>query len=329
MPGDNKIAVSIIAAIALILIIAIALTFLYFWEKNHSDFSSDEDWEVADYIVYEGKKYTLRDDVGTFLLIGLDKFGEAVDVQGDSYNNDSRADFLTLFVIDHRSGSIATVAINRDTMAEMNVLGIGGKKVGTVVGQLALSHTYGSGGEDSGRNTARAVSGLLGGLKIDRFVSVTMDAVSTLNDMVGGVTVTVPEDLTAIDESLTEGAVVTLHGELALNYVRYRQGLDDSTNAARMERQRQYMDALYLKLKDYVATNDGFSADAVSSLSKYMISSSSLSELEELADHIEAYESAGNRKIEGEFRVGEFMEFHADDTSIKKILVELFYEPEE
>mgnify|MGYP000585160404 FL=1 len=68
-----------------------------------------------------------------------------------------------------------------------------------------------------------------------------MDAVPILNDLLGGVEVTVLDDFSGIDDTLIKGETVTLHGDHALTYVRERYGLEDSSNSTRMVRQRQYM----------------------------------------------------------------------------------------
>ncbi len=87
-----------------------------------------------------------------------------------------------------------------------------------------------------------------------------MDAVPIINDAVGGVTVTVLDDMTSADPALEKGAEVTLQGKQALTYVRTRRGLDDSTNLHRMERQRQYMGELYKGLINKLSGDDGFAA---------------------------------------------------------------------
>ena len=67
-----------------------------------------------------------RSDIDALLLIGVDQFSDVV--LDDSYNNDRCADFLLLLVIDHASGTCDAIHINRDTMTEMDILGIAGKK---------------------------------------------------------------------------------------------------------------------------------------------------------------------------------------------------------
>lgn len=72
----------------------------------------------------------------------------------------------------------------------------------------------------------------------------TMGAVPYINDLVGGVPVTVLDDFSGIDDSLVEGETITLKGEQALHYVRIRGGLEDSSNLNRMKRQQQYLESM-------------------------------------------------------------------------------------
>ena len=157
IPKENRI--QIIALVLVIALLIAAFTLIKMWEKAISNFDGDSDAGFL-YVEHDGKRYERRRDVDAVLIAGLDKF----ETSGgkDSYVNDRQADFLLLLVIDHKAKTCSAVHINRDTLAEITVLGIGGKKVGTITGQLALSHTFGSGGTDSGRNTARAVSHLFG-----------------------------------------------------------------------------------------------------------------------------------------------------------------------
>lgn len=112
------------------------------------------------YIYYNGQKYALRENIETLLLMGLDSFaGESLE----GYENDDRADFLMLLLIDRDAETCVSLHIDRDTMAEIQVIGVTGQVLGTDIAQLALAHTYGSGKQDSCRYTVQAVSAFLYG----------------------------------------------------------------------------------------------------------------------------------------------------------------------
>jgi len=323
---DNSRTIALkIAAIVLVAIFVVsALLFVVdIFDNNRSKYQG-EDQSLDKTLSYNGKKYTLKDNIETFLVLGLDKYK---DEETDSYNNNKQADFLMLFVIDNEAETCKVVHLNRDAMVEMNVLGVAGNKVATTTQQLALSHTYGNGREVSCRNTANAVSDMLMGAYIDHYVSVTMDAVAVYNDFVGGVTVEILDDFSSIDPSLVKGETMTLVGEQALTYVRSRYGLDDPTNNTRMGRQKQYLNALYDKTQQLKAESDTFIAEAALKIADYIVSDCSGNKLETLLDKITKYELGEVLDISGETVKGEeFMEFYPDEDSITEIVVECFYE---
>ncbi len=313
--------------LALVLIIGAVFGAILMFDKcEHSGPYLPVPDSVKTTVEYNGKTYEKKNNTETLLVMGLDKFeGE---IENNSYNNDQQADFLMLFVIDNENSVYNAIHINRDTMANINVIGLAGETMGTTYEQLALAHTYGKGGKVSCHNTADAVSGVLNDTKIDHYISVTMDAVSEINDLVGGVEVEVLDDFTGIDDILVKGETVLLQGKHALNYVRTRYGLEDSTNSTRMVRQRQYLEALIDKTQYRVQNDEGFLLDAVDVASEYMVSDCSVTRLNSLLEKISTYEFGTIYEIEGKNTVGNvYMEFTPDKKSIDELLIKLLYQP--
>ena len=309
--------------VLVVLLISASLMLLDGWEKRQGLFPSHEIKE--DFLLYNGQEYALKKNIETFLVIGLDKF-EGVS-SSDSYNNDQQSDFLLLLVFDNDEKRINAIHINRDTMANVNILGVAGNKIDTVKKQIALAHTYGNGRDVSCRNTADAVSDLLKGIRVNHYISFAMDSVAVLNDLVGGVEVTVTEDFTGIDEALVKGEKVTLMGEQALHYVRTRYGLEDSSNSTRMKRQQQYINALYEKYTQCVENDDSFVVESSIAMSDYIVSDRSVTQLQDLLKKFMEYDFIGIDDFEGKGAMGEkFAEFYADEDSIMSLVVELFYE---
>lgn len=311
-------------AVALLAVFLLTGAFLLLelWEKRQSIFPEQKTENTV--YEYNGVEYVKNEDVESFLILGLDKFEDAIN--NDSYNNDQRADFLMLLVFDNSEKKFTAVHLNRDTMVNMNVLGVAGQKIGTVNKQLALAHTYGNGRDVSCRNTADAVSELLNGVKVNHYLSITMDAVPILNDLLGGVEVTVLDDFSGIDDTLIKGETVTLHGNHALTYVRERYGLEDSSNSTRMVRQRQYMTAVYDKAMLKIENDDNFVIEASSKLADYIVSDRSVNQLQEIAKKLSQYKFTEIETLEGESVVKDgLMEFRPDADSIDKIVFELFY----
>lgn len=311
-------------AVALLAVFLLTGAFLLLelWEKRQSIFPEQKTENTV--YEYNGVEYVKNEDVESFLILGLDKYEDAIN--NDSYNNDQRADFLMLLVFDNSEKKFTAVHLNRDTMVNMNVLGVAGQKIGTVNKQLALAHTYGNGRDVSCRNTADAVSELLNGVKVNHYLSITMDAVPILNDLLGGVEVTVLDDFSGIDDTLIKGETVTLHGDHALTYVRERYGLEDSSNSTRMVRQRQYMTAVYDKAMLEIENDDNFVIEASSKLADYIVSDRSVNQLQEIAKKLSQYKFTEIETLEGESVVKDgLMEFRPDTDSIDKIVFELFY----
>ena len=325
------------AILAVVLVLLLGMLLLQRWENTQdapvsssgevSSVEADAPVDGREITYYKGTAYAKREDLETVLLLGVDKFeGETPE----GYINNQQTDFLLLLVMDKENETCTPIQLNRDTMTQIQVLGVTGEPAGTFTGQLALAHTYGSGEEDSCENTVLAVSNLLYGMEIDHYVSLTMDGVALLNDLVGGVTVEVLDDFSGIDDSLVQGETVTLKGQQALTYVRSRGGLEDSSNLHRMERQRQYLAALQQQLKAAVQQEDGFTLDALLQLNEYLVSDCTVDQLSDLGDSLATYQVGDILTTPGEAQEGEeFMEFTVDEAALQQLVMDVFYEPVE
>ena len=287
---------------------------------NKSDgFNTDDDYAYfGDEISFEGKKYFPKKYIETYLVLGIDN---------KEHSGSAQSDFIALLVIDKATEAVDILQINRDTMTEIRKLSNDGKVTDSFVGQLALAYAYGAGGKNACRNSVAAVENLLYGINIDHYISLTMSAVSEINDSVGGVTVSLLDDFTHVNESWVKGATVTLKGDEALTYIRERGALEDSSNISRMERQRQYMNALFDK---YGKADAEVSIDLVSVVSEHLISDCTVDQLSKLIERIQNYRNNGVYALEGTVKNGaQHVEFYPDEEVLKKKVVDLFYIPAE
>lgn len=309
-----------------VLLVSSTFMLLNLWEQGRGLFPAKDEEEFGTSVTVDGVDYVMNDNIQSILLIGLDKFDEDRDDTG--YYNDQQADFNMLFVIDNEKRTYSAIHLNRDSMTKINVLGVAGEKIDTIDGQLALAHTYGNGKEVSCRNTADAASELLNGLVIDRYISVTMDAVPVITDLVGGVEVYVTDDFTGVDDTLKMGETVTLNGEQALTFVRSRYGLEDSTNSTRMLRQQEFLSSLFKEFNEKAESDENFIINASVELSDYIVSNYSVNQLENLVDNLSDYEFKEIYNLKGESKVGEkFLEFYVDKEYATDLILDLFYEP--
>ena len=198
-----------------------------------------------EFLTYQGTEYPIKAHLQTVLLIGTDSQEQYHEKENSlqDYYNFNQADFLMLLVMDTDANTTEVIQLNRDTMTDVPWLDVLGNYGGTEYKQLCLAFNYGDGGRKSCLNTVDAVSGLLLDAPIQNYIQIPMTAIPVLNDLVGGVEVTMPRDYTEIDPAFTQGATVRLSGAQAEAFVRSRMGLENDTNLARMERQRLYMDS--------------------------------------------------------------------------------------
>jgi len=320
---------------ALTLFLMGALT-LFLWEEG--SFPAGEDAapsrvleDDGAMLYYDGTWYAPRDDVETVLVLGLDRSErEGISVAG-SY---AQSDLILLLKIDRTNETYRAVQINRDAMAEIQDFDEYGRPSGTYTAQLALAfahaQAYTRNDRTAGMAAVHAVSGLMYGVKIDHYVTLTMDGLMVLNDLAGGVTVEIRDDFSAIDPTLVQGETVTLLGEHALNYVRSRHHVGEGTNLERMERQREYLAGLQEKLSALAAQDDGFASASLIELNGYMGSDCTAQQLSELAESLRSFRMEGYTVLEGEaVETEKYIEFYPDEEALQRLVIEEFYEPAE
>lgn len=270
------------------------------------------------------KTYRYNKEIIPILCLGIDNWGPvSIQTQG------GQADAVYLAAIDPKHNDIQVIGIPRETMAEVEVKDLFGKDMGSKQLQLTLQFAYGTSGEESCDLMKSAVSKLLYNVPISGYFALNMEAINVFNDAVGGVEVTVPEDLTKFHPDLEKGRTLVLHGDQAFAFVKMRDHEESKTSYGRMERQKQYMKSFAKKAKKEIAKNPTLLLTMLDQLSDYTITDLSTEELIYLAGiglktDIENVEI---RLLPGEIVQGErYEEFYLDEDGVKEILLDVFYE---
>ena len=266
----------ILRACVAIVLAAAALVGLYALGRNYEKNAYPEErQQMSDSfgrlhaVEYEGRIYVRRPEVTTLLIMGVDREG---DEEPEGFRDGGQADFLILVTLDHKQKTVSRLQIDRDAVTDVPVVGVLGNDAGTRRMQICLAHAYGGSEEERCRHTVQAAANLLAGEAADQCMSLMLDDIGVLNGVLGGVTITIPEDLTAIDPAFTEGAVITLTDEQAEAYVRARMSVGDGTNKSRMSRQRVYMAAVVEQAKALLKDNADFAGtlfDALEAMNGY------------------------------------------------------------
>ncbi|WP_298023078.1 LCP family protein [uncultured Dysosmobacter sp.] len=320
----------LLTALALFLVGALGL---FLWKEGsfptgETDAPSHTLEDDGALLFYNGAWYAPRDDVETVLVLGLDRSEqEEIGVSG-SY---AQSDLFLLLKIDRTNETYQVFQINRDTMAAIQDFDQYGRPSGTYTAQLALAYAhaqaYTQNDRTAGMAAMDAVSGLMYGVEIDHYVTLTMDGLMVLNDLAGGVTVEIRDDFSAADPALVQGETVTLLGKHALNYVRARMDVGEGTNLERMERQKEYLSGLQEKLSTLAAEDDGFISASLLELAEHMGSDCTAQKLSELAESLREYHMESYTVLEGEaVETEKYIEFYPDEEALQRLVIEEFYE---
>ena len=289
-------------------------------------------------ILYKGGNYALNEDLITVLVMGIDK-ETVVEVGGQSWEEEEgseyaggQADALFLLLINPHDKNVSVISINRNTMAEVDVFDEEGNYQGVFTEQIALQHGYGDGKEESCLRQVKAISRMFHGIPIHGYAAVSMDAIPELNDMVGGITVEVLDDIIypEYDMDLHQGETVTLLGEKAYWYVRLRDENMFNSNELRLQRQKQYMTTFAAEAKNQSMSDIRVAVNLYQTVHKYMVTDIDLNEFTYMVTEYINYDFDRENmySLQGETVQGnDFEEFYVDEDSLQDLIIELFYEP--
>lgn len=284
-----------------------------------------EKWEEGT-ITYKGKSYVYNSDLDIYLLMGIDKEGP-VEVAED-YVSGGQSDALFLFVMDRETEEVSVISINRNTMTRVETYLANGTNAGYTEAQICVQHGFGDGRRVSCGLTEKAVAHLFYNIPIDGYLSINVGAVSTLNDSIGGVEVTVLNDLVYPEKNvvLTKDQTVTLTGEQAYVYLRGRDTDEFDSATLRLRRQEQYITAYLEKVEKMISTSSSQLVSIYEELSPYIVTNI---EVVSLLEEITSYNYSSERMytVPGETVMGkEFEEFHVDEDALYDLIINVFYE---
>lgn len=280
-------------------------------------------------IRYGGKLYRYNSDITTFLLLGIDS--QQPENTDGTCNVDAFSDVIMLAAVDFRNRQISLLTLSRDTMCEFQRLNPDGSERDWATGQLALTFSYGDGALKSCEITKNAVSQALSDLPIQSCSALYLDGLRRLTDAVGGVTVTVLEDLSYGYASMQSGAEVTLDGAMAERYIRAREHTEEG-NLKRMERQKQFFTALMKKVLASVRERPASILDLYGKISSDVVTDLETGDILYLATEASGMRIDTNiRNVPGTVTSDEngFVQYDLDEAGLLELLLDVYYEAEE
>ena len=278
-------------------------------------------------ITWKDKEYQYNSLITTILYAGLDSTDPLK--ASETYSNKARADSISVVILDKKKKKMSILALNRDTMTEIRRYTRTGEDMGTYVSHLGYAYSYGDGGEVSCEDLKEAVEKLLG-ISIDEYAVTNQSSITLINDLVGGVTVTVPnDDLAAMYPELKKGAVVTLDDSNVKDFLQHRDTAADFSNEGRIERQQAYVTAYVDQLKKRLASEPDQLWQEIGQMNDYLQTSITKNKYLSLARLLEkvSFTDADYYRPTGKDSAGELHdEFYVDEDALKQLVIDLFYE---
>lgn len=327
----KKLKIVLIVILCIVLAVISTLTALYFIGRNqllNYDAAKITPPDFADYedngktVYYKGHKYTFNEHIASILFMGIDnrKLKENA-VAGTA----GQADALYLFTYDLTTGKIRVLSLNRDTMVDISRYDDQGNFYDTANSQLCLAYAYGDGKKVSAENQVFAVERLIYNIPINGYYAIDLSAIKTLNDDIGGVTLT-PE---YTFKSFTKGVQVTLKGDKAEEFVRTRDTslLDD--NLRRIECQKLYINSFANQIVPAIKSDIGVVNKLYKHSSENTVTNVNIATMFYLASSLATnYSGLGMTSFTGEYKVikgDEFPEYKLHKKKAFETVLDIFY----
>ena len=293
--------------------------------------SGQEKWQEG-VVAYQGKEYLYNTDIKTYLMMGVDIDGPVQ--QSSDYTQGGQSDALFLLVVNNKTEQLQVISINRNTMADIELCDEEGIDMGPLKTQICLQHAFGDGKRLSCSKTVDAVSGLFQNIPISGYLAMNMGRIPQMNDAVGGVEVTVQQDISfpKAGVNLKKGQKVTLNGMQAYYYLHGRDTEEYDSATKRLQREEQYIVAYMDKLKKVSTENPDQVTEIYNSVSDYLVTSVDFtSMIEQLMNYgfseDQMYTVPG-KTVEGKPIDGKrYEEYHVDEDAMEELIMKVFYTP--
>ncbi len=285
---------------------------------------AEEKWQEGT-IQYNGRNYKYNNNVKTYLLMGVDKDG-VVETARDGISG-GQSDAIFLLVADTEKEEMNIISINRNTMTGIQVYDKDGNKVGKIRAQLCLQHGYGDGKKLSCNRSEDAVSELFDNIPISGYMAINMGAIPYITDAVGGVRVTVMDDLTDSGRgvNLVAGEEKVLNGDEAYVYIRKRETETFGSADERLRRQEQFITSFITALNTSSIERESQAVAIYNAVSDYLVTDV---DFETLVATLLGYKYTEDNMytVPGETVQGsEFEEFYPDEDALEDLIIQMFY----
>ncbi|MCM1262197.1 MAG: LCP family protein [Butyrivibrio sp.] len=308
-------------------------------EKARESFAygSSVAWQ-DEWVVYEDNVYEYNEDTLNFLLLGIDHDGE-LDKETDLSDwGAGQADAIFLASANQKNKTVSIIGIPRNTMVELDIYNEDEQRIDSIYNQICLQYGYAGGGELGLATMKESVSELLYNLPIHGVCAVSYDAIGVVVDMIGGVEVTIPDDMTAYNPQYTEGSRLLLTKKNVMPYLRYRDMETLGSPTIRLSRQKGFLKEAISQTISKVKSNPRLVSDIYQAIVPYMNTDITLDEAVYLAAEFVNYriEEDSFYQLTGEDKqvdyvnvsggIDFFDDLYIDEDAKRRLVMKLFYD---
>lgn len=300
--------------------------------RENLQYKDSVEWQ-DDWVAYDGKAYEYRDNTLSFLLLGIDHGGKLSNETKLSDWNAGQADAIFLVSLNQEDKTLSVIGIPRNSLVNIEVFNSEEECIETIRDQICLQYAYAGGGKLGLEKMTQSVSELFAGLPIHGACAMSFDAVASVTDRLGGINVTIPEDMTAYDSSYVQGSVQTLTKNNVVGYLRYRDIYALGSPTVRLTRQKAFMKDAGNCIMQEVKSNPAFVKEVYEAIKPYMNTDITVDEAVYIAAEAldctlseqSFYQLTGEDwadYINGEDYYNDYI---LNEDNLKKIMIDVFY----
>ena len=299
-------------------------------QRDTAKQDEEELLEEADWIDEEGNAYRYRDDVLTILTMGIDNMTDPDLWAPGVVSNGGNADVLALITLETETNRLSILYIPRDTVTDMIMLDAQGNYLDTVTNNISASHSYGDGGVLSCELTADAVSKLLYGIPITRFAAMDFESIPVMNQVLGGLEITFPDDYSKLNSAFQKGATVRLTDSQLEKLIRYRDHSEtDGAYKRGLRDLKLVLKAMFSQVKRQIKAEPTSALRMFRELTPYMTTNFSADEISYLAQKVNDMDFGDSTivQIPGVVTHGEkYVEFYPDAEWLRDYVISNYCE---
>lgn len=295
-------------------------------------------WQ-ENWVTYGDDVYEYNQECMNFIIMGIDRSGELDKETKLSDWSAGQADAIFLISLDNRNKKISVIGIPRNSMVDVEIYNEQEECIDTIYNQICLQYGYAGGGELGLQKMKDSVSGMLYDLPIHGACAVSYDAIGVVAERLGGIEVTLSEDMTELKKDYVVGSKVLLTKKNIIPYLRYRDNTKLGSPTTRLTRQKEFLRTAMAKTIQEIKQRPAIVSEIYQAIIPYMNTDITLDKAVYLAAEAldysitdsSFYQLTGVDKqvdFENAKKAEDFYDdYYLDEEKLKEMVMEVFYQP--